>query len=179
MSSFEEAVGTITLDARHYAMGDPTAREIVFATVRWVHGHISHGKYGLLSAAGEQGLPQWANETIGKCAGICGGQARACCVLLSAFGVRSRILQVRYAAGTHVLIEAFWDDAWHLFDPTWAAWFRKCARLLSWEELLAQNWRRRWLIWDGRIAGLQYERLGGDPFGYLSPTSWAYGQEFK
>lgn len=92
--------------------------------------------------------------------GLCGDYAIVVSSFLATQDIPSRILGMyNKTNGAHVVIEVYYNDSWHMYDPTWEAYW-ETDHILSFDELR-----------DGgaRIATLYYTPRAISPSYYLSP----------
>ena len=95
--------------------GDATGRDLVDKVVNWVSDHLSY-------VVGSSGPTDTAVDTFLRRQGVCRDYAHLTISLLRARGIPARLVSV-YAPGLvpmdfHAVVEAYYDDGWHIVDPT-------------------------------------------------------------
>ena len=118
-SSFikEELTGLIT-DACH------TAEDVVKSVIGWVHDNVTYND-DLIEGKTEKNETIFCpdNTYLSK-EGICGDMAVLSVALLRSLDIPAKLHYgdvVKYPSGEHVYhawLEAYYDDEWHIYDPT-------------------------------------------------------------
>jgi len=110
--------------------------------------------------------------------GLCGEQSIAFMHVLGEDNITTRYVAVWGISGfgvscyaSHALVEAWYDDAWHLFDPTFSLYFIDIdGHVLSMDELLAKKFSNPACIGDAA--------KGSELLGYVqSHFAITYGWE--
>lgn len=107
-----------------YSLGALTA----LSAMNYVVSHVSTGAYGYLEIKGLPLPDGTANSSLGTQAGICGGATRAFAAIMQQLGYQVQSVQFYWnlangTADNHIAVEAYYDNAWHYFDPTFGLYW--------------------------------------------------------
>lgn len=128
----------ITNEVKYIAKGivdeDDTPHEKVLKDMKWTHDNLE-----FKSPPARMAHP---DVIIESGIGLCGDYAIVVTSLLACQGVQSRIVGMyNQTKGAHVVIEAYYDDDWHMYGPTHQSYWETNDVVLSFYELRTGNYR--------------------------------------
>jgi len=106
--------------------------------------------------------------------GLCGDYAIVVTSFLATQKIPSRIIGMFFENSSHVIIEVYYDNSWHMYDPIYGVWVNECG-VLSFEELRCGGAWNATLIYDnprvitGFVEPWRYEIA--NPCGLLGPEN--------
>jgi hypothetical protein len=100
----------------------------------------------------------------------CGHLSFAMAAIAEAGNYKSRLINLSDGANAHTVVEVFYDDAWHLYDPTLALYYRNSnGAVASYKELRLD---------PGLIKQTVSEKPAGEPDEPLNWLSGVYASGF-
>jgi hypothetical protein len=91
--------------------------------------------------------------------GLCGTRSVLMIKALQRFAINAQVLNIYDYGFGHSCVEAYYDDAWHYFDPTYGGYFvGEDGHVLSWDEIAADPHRA---IKGMRVFAKTLDRYGG------------------
>jgi hypothetical protein len=146
------------------------------ATLSYVQGHVSAPLYGYLQQHRRRAPGSSPSQILAQGAGIGGHAAIVYRAIMKTFSVPTRQVDVFFPKGGAVLVEVWWNRAWHVVDPTFGAFFRPANAsrfaLLSTAQLLALSPAARRqarvgdasLLWSDTVDGVRMGSASGKDF---------------
>ncbi|MBT4694957.1 MAG: transglutaminase domain-containing protein [Planctomycetaceae bacterium] len=144
------------------------------AIMNGVQTRLSSLNYAILKRQGKR-TPNTTEECLAFRAGICGNHIAAFMTVANQLGLRTRPVEF-YIAGpspaenaSHICVEVYYDQQWHLFDVTWGTYFMLQNNVASIDQIRkSATESRRWAVTnESDLWYLQWKDAGHDPLVYV------------
>jgi len=144
------------------------------AIMNGVQSRLSSLNYAILKRQGKP-TPNSTEECLALRAGICGNHIAAFLTVADQLGIRARPVEF-YISGpssanntSHICVEVYYNQRWHLFDVTWGTYFVFQNAVASIEQIRKSGTKSRdWAVTNqSDLWYLQWKDAGHDPLIYV------------
>ena len=173
----ERFVSNIQSQVAHFSQRSKTLpKEFVTAVaiMNGVQARLSSLNYAILKRQGKP-TPNTTEECLALRAGICGNHIAAFLTVADQLGLRARPVEF-YMAGpspatneSHICVEVYYTQRWHLFDVTWGTYFVLQNNVASIDEIRESGIKSRdWAVTnESDLWYQQWKNAGHDPLVYV------------
>ena len=144
------------------------------AIMNGVQARVSSLNYAILKQQGKP-TPNTPEECLAQRAGICGNHIATFLTVADQLGLRARPVEF-YIAGTsptnntsHICVEVYYSQQWHLFDVTWGTYFLFQNNVASIDPIRKAGIKsRHWAVTnESDLWYLQWKDAGHDALIYV------------
>ena len=144
------------------------------AIMNGVQARLSSINYAILKRQGKP-IPNTTEDCLALRAGICGNHIAAFLTVADQLGLRTRPVEF-YIAGpapaqntSHICVEVYYNQRWHLFDITWGTYFVLHNNVASIDDIRESGTKSRdWAVSnESDLWYLQWKDAGHDPLVYV------------